>query len=121
MEDERSNIFHRLKLCTFGVELLGLIRKWKYGVGYSPGECPGPEIAEILRRCCAAQLEGRQCDLVRDPLPHWKPVEGPEQRAGVGASSTLADDHGKVVLDALEFVESCLGCAAQKGVAVVKS
>jgi len=22
MEDERSNIFHRLKLCTFGVELL---------------------------------------------------------------------------------------------------
>jgi len=23
MEDERSNIFHRLKLCTFGVELLG--------------------------------------------------------------------------------------------------
>jgi len=23
MEDERSNIFHRLKVCTFGVELLG--------------------------------------------------------------------------------------------------
>jgi len=23
MEGERSNIFHRLKLCTFGVELLG--------------------------------------------------------------------------------------------------
>jgi len=23
MEDERSNIFHRLKQCTFGVELLG--------------------------------------------------------------------------------------------------
>jgi len=23
MEDEPSNIFHRLKLCTFGVELLG--------------------------------------------------------------------------------------------------
>ena len=55
-------------------------------------------------------LEGRQCDLVRDPLPHWKPVEGPEQQAGVGASSTLADDPGKVVLNALEFVESCLGC-----------
>jgi len=48
---------------------------------------------------------------VRDPLPHWKPVEGPEERAGVGASSTLADDTGKVVLDA-EFVESSLVCAA---------
>ena len=23
MKDERSNIFHRLKLCTFGVELMG--------------------------------------------------------------------------------------------------
>ena len=23
MEEERSNIYHRLKLCTFGVELLG--------------------------------------------------------------------------------------------------
>jgi len=23
MEDERSNVFYRLKLCTFGVELLG--------------------------------------------------------------------------------------------------
>jgi len=23
MEGERSNIFHRLKLCTFGVDLLG--------------------------------------------------------------------------------------------------
>ena len=57
---------------------------------------------------------------VRDPLPHWKPVEGPEERAGVGASSTLADDTGKVVLDA-EFVESSLRCAAQKGDAVVKS
>jgi len=57
----------------------------------------------------------------RDPLPHWKPVKGPEQRAGVGASSTLADDPDKVVLDALEFVESSLRCAAQKGVAVVKS
>ena len=71
------------------------------------------QIAEILQRCCAAHLEGRQCHLARDPLPHWKPVEGPEQRAGVGASSTLADDPDKVVLNALEFVESCSGCAAQ--------
>jgi len=48
-------------------------------------------------------------------------VKGPEQRAGVDASSTLADHPVQSVLDALEFVESRLRCAAQKGVAVVKS
>jgi len=32
--------------------------------------------------------------LVGDPLPHWKPVERPEQRLGVGATPALADDSG---------------------------
>jgi len=74
-----------------------------------------------LRYSGVAAWRTLKVDLVRDPLPHWKPVEGPQQRAGVDASSMLADNPGKVDLNALEFVESCLGCAAQNGVAVVKS
>jgi len=87
-------------------------------------DCAGASATDHLRYCDAVvrrTLKVVKCDLVLDPLPHWKLVQGPEQRAVVSASSALADDHGQVVLDALEFVESCLGCAAQKGIAAVKS
>ena len=48
-------------------------------------------------------------------------MKGPEQWAGISASSALADDPGGDVLDMLEFVESHLRGTVQKGIAVVKS
>ena len=49
---------------------------------------------------------------VDDSLSHWKPMERPEQRPGVGATPAVADDSGQVVLGALQFVECRRRCSA---------
>jgi len=40
MDDERSNIFHRVKLCTFGVELL------ETGSGNMPSDIDPPNAVD---------------------------------------------------------------------------